>query len=523
MKKRQIKTATGLIELLGQGQQTLVAGTHSSGARYEWEGGLPDSIPAVSLKVVDQMWEKLTQTYAKTSSTSTAATVPAKVSTDQTVETMTKISDEDWQTLLTALRFLLDKCSDNDLWSQIGYGLLSLQGSRPAERLWLDFSSKAAGAEAGAAEQWWSSHRDQQPRSDWRHILNLARQRGMQRVADVSAFEPVPEPALVDVVPPALPVDGRVTILLEEANFSGIIDQLESVLNPHVYTQGLSLVRTSEAHTVGAIRRTADAVMLIPTTKEWARKRFGQLCIFLRRLKSGDVVDTAPSAEHINTMLGLGSWNTLRPLDAIARAPFLREDQTICSIEGYDPASRVLYVPSCTYPPILESPTRDDALAALARLREPVNEFPWKEPASESTFLSHVLAEAARLALDRCPMYFYDAPSQGTGKSILQGMAARIVHGTEPALRPWVADEDEVRKSLYACLMAGDRSVWFDNIPDGVKVRSPTMAAFITSVVWKDRKLGESVTTGIPNKTVLCGSGNNVTPVSELARRSRSE
>jgi len=83
-----------------------------------------------------------------------------------------------------------------------------------------------------------------------------------------------------------------------------------------------------------------------------------------------------------------------------------------------------------------------------------------------------------------------------------------------------VADEDEVRKSLYACLMAGDRSVWFDNIPDGVKVRSPTMAAFITSVVWKDRKLGESVTTGIPNKTVLCGSGNNVTPVSELARRS---
>jgi hypothetical protein len=99
-------------------------------------------------------------------------------------------------------------------------------------------------------------------------------------------------------------------------------------------------------------------------------------------------------------------------------------------------------------------------------------------------------------------------------------MAARIVHGTEPAMRPWVADEDELRKSIYACLMAGDRSIWFDNVPDGVKVRSPTLSAFITSAVWKDRKLGESVTSAIPNKTVLVASGNNMTPVSDLARRS---
>lgn len=531
MKKRKIKmdeNPRGLaIEALGEGQQFVAAGTHSSGIRYQWEGGLPNLIPVITQAAMDQMWEKLTQAYAKSLPTAAVLIAGARASYPPTEsEVITQISEEDWQHLLACLRFLLDKVSDNDSWSEVGYALLSLQASdKPAERLWLDFSSKAVGYEPGAAEAWWASHRSQDPRTDYRHIFNMARQRGMQRVASVDAFTPVPEAEphsdLVDVVPPEAPTGERTLIRLSEARFSEILDQLESTLNPFVYTQGSHLVRTSEAHNDGAIQRNTDAVMLIIATKEWARKRFGELCDFQKYIKSeGDWFSVAPSAEHINTMLGLGSWNTLRPLDAIARAPFLRDDGSICDTPGYDPMSRTLYVPSIEFPPIPETPSREDAMAALTRLREPFNEFPWKEEASESAFISHILSEAARLAMERCPMYFYDAPMAGTGKSTLQEMAARIVHGTEPALRPWVADEDELRKSIYACLMAGDRSIWFDNLPDGVKVRSSVLEGFITSAVWKDRKLGESVTTGIANKTVLVASGNNLTPVSALARRS---
>jgi hypothetical protein len=529
MKKRQIKTETGLIELLGQGQQTLVAGTHSSGVRYEWAGGLPESIPVLSKTVVDRMWEKLTSKYAKTLTTPAAPTVAAATATTEThSETMTTISEEDWQHLLACLRFLLDKVSENETWSQIGYALLSLQRSeKPAERLWLDFSSKAVGYEPGAAESWWSSHRTQVPRTDYRHIFNMARQRGMQRASDVSAFSPVvdetpPNSDLVDAVPPesrARPTV-RPTVRVSGVDFSNIIKQLEEILSPHVYTQGAHLVRTSEAHDDGAIRRNADAVMLIPASQGWARIRFGELCYFEKfDGRSQEWRAIAPSAEHIGTLMDRGGWTLLRPLDAIARSPFLRMDGSICDQAGYDPSSRTLYVPSISFPPIPEHPMREDALAALARLREPFDEFPWKEGASESAFISHILAEAARLAMDRCPMYIYDAPMAGTGKSTLQEMAARIVHGTEPALRPWVADEDEIRKSLYACLMAGDRSIWLDNVPDGIKVRSSVLEAFLTSAVWKDRKLGESVTSAIPNKTVLVASGNNLTPVGALARR----
>jgi hypothetical protein len=520
-KKRKIKLDDNprgpAIELLADGQQFVACGSHASGVRYLWDLGLPSTIPKISLDQLNQIWSTLTTSYATTTSTTGQPTAAATGSATGPSEVQRAISESDWQYLIECLRFLLDKVQDNDSWSAVGYSLLSLQGSRPAEQLWLDFSRKAVGYEPGAAEAWWQAHKGQEPRADYRHIFNLARQRGKQRVADPAAFGPVHDD-LVDVIPPeVVPPDQRL-IRLSEGRFSEILDELEETLSPYVYTQGAHLVRTTEAHSDGAIQRSGESMMLVPATREWARKRFGQLCNFQRWAK--DWVPAAPPADHIGAVLGLGSWTTLRPLDAIARAPFLREDGSICDTAGYDAASRTLYVPGTEYPPLLERPTRADALVALKRLREPFSEFPWKEAASEAAFVSHVLAEAGRLAMERCPMYFYDAPMAGTGKSTLQEMAARIAHGTEPALRPWVPDEDELRKALYACLMAGDRSIWFDNVPDGIKVRSSVLEAFLTSAVWKDRKLGESVTTGIANKTVLVASGNNLTPVSALARRS---
>jgi hypothetical protein len=532
-KKRKIKLDEQprgpAIELLADGQQFVACGTHSSGSRYRWLPELPSTIPTITLAQLDSIWSTLTTKYAKSAPTIVNSAALEKVGTDAMTEVMKTITEEDWQLLLTSLRSLLDKVSDNDTWSEVGYALLSLQFSRPARQLWLDFSRKAIGYEPGAAEQWWDSHHTQTPRTDYRHIFNMARQRGMLRVASPADFPPVADhsspPAansdLVDVLPPEITPGGRIPIQLSGGEFSNIVRQLEEILQPYVYTQGSHLVRTSEAHSDAAIERSADAIMLVPATSGWASIRFGELCDFQKYIaKQGEWRSVTPSAEHINPLLDRGSWSMLRPLDAIARAPFLRADGSICDVPGYDPVSRALYVPSISYPPIPEQPTRNEALAALARIRAPFNEFPWKEEASESAFLSHILAEAARLAMERCPMYFYDAPMAGTGKSTLQEMAARIVHGTEPALRPWVPDEDELRKSLYACLMAGDRSIWFDNVPDGVKVRSSVLEAFLTSAVWKDRKLGESTTTGIANKTVLVASGNNLTPVSALARRS---
>lgn len=560
-KKRKIKLDDSpkgpAIELLADGQQFVACGSHSSGSRYLWLPGLPESLPLLTLAQVNQIWETLTKTYATTSSKqvnliasaaessatpATTSSTPTYPSGDTTAQS--SISESDFQDLISALRFLLDKVADNDTWSKIGYALLSLQGTRPVQSLWLDFSRKAAGYQEGAAEAWWDTHKHQTPRSDYRSILKLARDAGLPHVADPAAFPLVraeeehgdaagdgggaagggdqpaggPDGDVINVVPnaPAKPV-----VQLRGPDYSNIVDRLELMLVPQVFVQGTHLSRLVEPHADPHITRADDALMLVRVTSAWAMKRLGELCEWQTYSpKQGAWTGTKPSVDHINTLVNQSGWTQFRPLDAIARSPFVRPDGSICDVSGYDRRSRVLLVPSAGFPPVPDAPDRDQALAALGRIRGVFDQFPYKEPASESAFLSHILAEAARVAIDRCPMYFYDAPSAGTGKGLLQEMAARIVHGTDPALRPWVSDGDEIRKSLYASLLAGDRSLWFDNVPSGHKTRSPELCAFITSSTWKDRKLGESETLGIPNKMVLVASGNNITPTGDLARRS---
>ncbi|EAA4476505.1 replication protein [Salmonella enterica subsp. enterica serovar Braenderup] len=49
----------GIIELLANGQQFVACGTHSSGARIEWDGGLPDEPPVVTADQFETLWQRL--------------------------------------------------------------------------------------------------------------------------------------------------------------------------------------------------------------------------------------------------------------------------------------------------------------------------------------------------------------------------------------------------------------------------------------------------------------------------------
>lgn len=53
-----------VIEFLATGQQFIAAGTHTSGARIEWVGGMPDAFPSVSVEQFEQLWKDLEATFA---------------------------------------------------------------------------------------------------------------------------------------------------------------------------------------------------------------------------------------------------------------------------------------------------------------------------------------------------------------------------------------------------------------------------------------------------------------------------
>jgi len=57
-RKRVITTKHGIIEFLGDRQQFLVAGTHSSGDRYQWVG-LDKGMPELSMEQFDELWSAL--------------------------------------------------------------------------------------------------------------------------------------------------------------------------------------------------------------------------------------------------------------------------------------------------------------------------------------------------------------------------------------------------------------------------------------------------------------------------------
>ncbi len=62
--KRSFKCDGGLVEFLATGQQFVAVGTHTSGTRYEWAGGLPHDFPTISEHNFERMWRVLCQEFA---------------------------------------------------------------------------------------------------------------------------------------------------------------------------------------------------------------------------------------------------------------------------------------------------------------------------------------------------------------------------------------------------------------------------------------------------------------------------
>lgn len=62
--KRVVPADGGIIEILGDGQQFIAVGTHTSGQRYVWEGGMPDDFPVLDEADFLALWGMLVNKFA---------------------------------------------------------------------------------------------------------------------------------------------------------------------------------------------------------------------------------------------------------------------------------------------------------------------------------------------------------------------------------------------------------------------------------------------------------------------------
>lgn len=317
----------------------------------------------------------------------------------------------------------------------------------------------------------------------------------------------------------------RQPIRIEAGDLHLYAEKAEKLIANDVYVRGQELVRIGNAPELApatkGVERSEDQCVIVAVNAEYLRRRLSTVALFLKPSisKQGSAPVDCPPSLAKNILLA-GDWRSFRPLDGIATAPFLRPNLTLCDTPGYDITSRIFYAPNAKFLPLPTHITKDAAVAALHRVQEPFEQFPFSSPEAKAAFLSHLLAAAARHAIDTMPVMTYTAPIVASGKTLLAGMASEIADGIESALRPFTDEQEELRKVLMSVLLAGDRTIVFDNVPNGAKVKSPILCGFVTAASYSDRKLGVSESPRLPNRSSVVLTGNNISPAGDLARRS---
>jgi hypothetical protein len=171
-------------------------------------------------------------------------------------------------------------------------------------------------------------------------------------------------------------------------------------------------------------------------------------------------------------------------------------------------------------PAVSQHPTADDIRQARQQYTEELlHDFPFVREADKAHAVSAALTPFAREMIGGpTPIHDFEAPSPGTGKTLLVDLLTLPALGRPLAAMTEGSDEDEWRKRIFAKLRTAPAFVLLDNIKR--RLASGALSSAITSYpTWEDRILGVSEVARVP---VRCGwlmTANNPAFSSELTRR----
>lgn len=230
---------------------------------------------------------------------------------------------------------------------------------------------------------------------------------------------------------------------------------------------------------------------------------------------------TAPPRELIEDVLALGRWPGLPPLEAVTEVPVLRPDGSVLDAPGYDPATRLVYVPppALVLPKVPIIPADGEIEAARALLLDLVADFPFVNAAARANTLALLMTPVLRPAIrGQVPLALIDKPKRGTGASLVAFIVQIIAVGKATDLMVAAHDDEEWRKKITAALINGTTVMFFDNVEHVLS--SPSLAAALTAPEWSDRILGKSeMAKALPQRATWMATGNNLRVGGDLARR----
>jgi hypothetical protein len=231
-----------------------------------------------------------------------------------------------------------------------------------------------------------------------------------------------------------------------------------------------------------------------------------------------DWVRIDPPARHAGVLSDSSSYPHLPVLNGLARQPYLRPDGSLMTAAGYDPSTGMFGVFNACEFSVPDSPTRQQAQAALATLTDLLVEFSFASPFNLAAALAVMLTAAIRPSLAHAPMFHVRAPMVGSGKSYLCELITAFATPQRGTPTTFPSDDEECRKMLLAELLRAPAVIEFDNLTsDLLAYKSLCMA--LTSEFISGRILGVSKTATVGTRVLFLSSGNNVGPVQDMTRR----
>lgn len=234
--------------------------------------------------------------------------------------------------------------------------------------------------------------------------------------------------------------------------------------------------------------------------------------------RAADWMRIDPPARHVAVLLDSTSYHHLPVLSGLTRQPYLHSDGSLMTAAGYDLATGMFGVFDAGQSFVPESPTRAQAEAALAVLRELLTEFSFGSNTDLGAALSAILTAAVRPSLVHAPMFHARAHVVGSGKSYLCELITAFATPQRGAPTTFPRDDEECRKLLLAELLRAPAVIEFDNLTSDL-IAHKSLCTVLTSEHISGRILGVSKTATVSTRALFLSSGNNVGPVQDMTRR----
>jgi hypothetical protein len=310
---------------------------------------------------------------------------------------------------------------------------------------------------------------------------------------------------------------GKPEILLVPGQLAHITDQAEDALIQSglgVYQRGGAVVKPAYSTIVTANGDKLKARRIASVSAVHIRELFSIAATWKREGKKGQV-PADPPKDIAETYLQRTEYK-LPHLKIILDIPTLRADGSILDTPGFDERSGILLEIPKGHPRVPETPTRDDARAALALILDLIKTWPFVGPADRSVALSAILSAMVRHSLETVPFHAISATVRGSGKSLLVDVVSILMTGRRAAVVAQSDTDTEFEKRLNSALMAGDPLISIDNIER--PLGGEYLCQVLTQPRTKVRILGESKMVEVPG-TMMCGTGNHFTPRGDMSRR----